>query len=99
MLDKQDIVQLRGVFQEVLVQNNADLKVEIRDEMRSLLVATENRIMSEMRERIGKVHSNMHDMEKRIVHGISEVLDASILPQIAELQQDMTKVKIHLQLA
>lgn len=92
MLDKQDIVQLRGVFREILVQNNADLKVEIRDEMRSLLAATEARFKSDMREMESRLHGD-------IVGDIGTILDESVLPQIAELQRDMTKVKIHLQLA
>lgn len=84
MLDAQDIATLRQMFAEqdrrfvdAMKENNKDLKVEILDETRALIVASEHRIIS----------------------AIGEVLDASILPQIAELQRDMTTVKQHLQLA
>lgn len=84
MLDAQDIVTLRQLFAEqdrrfvdAMKENNKDLRIEILDETRALIAASEHRIIS----------------------AIGEVLDASILPQIAELQRDMTKVKQHLQLA
>lgn len=77
MFDANEIAQLRGILHEVLQQNNTDLKREMRDEVYSLISASEKRIVSE----------------------IGELFDASVLPQIAELQSDMTKVKQHLQLA
>lgn len=99
MLDNKDITVLQGMFKEqdqrfleAMKQNNQDLKEEIRDEMRALLGATETRIKSELGAKIDSV-------EKRITTDIAELLDTSVLPQIAELQRDMTKVKQHLQLA
>ena len=84
MLDAQDIATLRQMFAEqdrrfmfALKQNNTELKVEIIDETRALIAASEN----------------------RIVTAIGDILDGAILPQIAELQRDMTIVKQHLQLA
>lgn len=88
MLDKQDIVVLRGMFGEALRANNIDLKREIRDEVHSLIAASEHRMMGAM-DRI----------KFDIIAEFSELLDVSILPQIAELQKDMVVVKTTLKLA
>lgn len=88
LMNANDIAQLRELFAEqdkkfivALKQNNQDLKVEIRDEVHSLIAAAEKRIIN------------------TIVGSIGEILDAAVLPQITELQREITVIKQHLQLA
>lgn len=73
MLDGKDITILREMFSK----NNCQLTRQIQNEVHSLIIAS----------------------EKRVIGSIAEILDISILPQIADLQRDMTLVKQHLQLA
>ncbi|KKW30661.1 MAG: hypothetical protein UY72_C0006G0012 [Candidatus Uhrbacteria bacterium GW2011_GWD2_52_7] len=72
MLDKQDIAMLRDIFQE----NIRSLKRDIRDEMGSLIAAS----------------------ERRVIEGVAELLDVSLLPQLADLQHDVVRIKTHIQL-
>ena len=71
MLTKQDMLLLRGMFSEVLTQNNVELKRDIRDEVHALIAASEDRMLGRM---------------ELMKHEIIEFLDQTILPQIHELQ-------------
>ncbi len=88
MLDKKDIQILQGMF----LQNNAILKQDIckemREEMQAMITASEHRLIA-----------RMDRLRTEIVTDVAEVLDECILPQIADLQNDMTMVKRHLKLA
>lgn len=88
MLDKQDI----AVLQQMFDQHGQDIKTDIRDEIRSSINASEQRMKTHVEQVVGAT-------KKEIVTEISELLDTTILPQIAELQTDMATVKQHLKLA
>lgn len=45
------------------------------------------------------ISASEYRIKIEITENISDLLDTSILPQIADLQRDMTLVKHHLQLA
>lgn len=70
MLDKKDMTLLRGMFREVLEENNHSLKREIRDEMHSVVnaavFASEERMMKRMDE-------GMESMEGRLTQKIEHV--------------------------
>ena len=92
MFDANDIAVLREMFSaqthyllQVMKENNVQLKTELKREIRDEV----HSIIAAAEVRI----------ETRITTNIAELLDASVLPQIAELQQDMQLVKHHLQLA
>ena len=53
-------------------------------------------IVHEIRE---ETRAMLAAAENRIVTAIGEILDASVLPQITELQREITVIKQHLQLA
>jgi hypothetical protein len=76
MFSKQDIALLKGMFETY----KKDTISEIRDETRSLIVASEARL------------------RKGIVLDITEFIDTAILPQIAELQEDVVVLKQHVRL-
>jgi len=85
MFTKEDVKVLRGMFQEnnkVLFghmdERDRDLKREIRDEMQSLISASEVRMIA----RIDAVEAKVDGLRSDIL----EVIDDAILPQIAELQ-------------
>lgn len=84
MLDKKDIQILQGMF----LENNAILKRDLRLEMHDLITASERRLIA-----------RMDRLRTEIVTDVAEVLDECILPQIADLQDDMAMVKRHLKLA
>lgn len=84
MLDNQDIATLQRMFD----QHAQDMKADIRDEIRSSIAASEHRMKAHVEDVVGTA-------KKEIVTELSELLDASVLPQIAELQTDMTRVKQH----
>lgn len=79
---------LRGMFRE----NNDVLRKELRKEIREEIQANNKIIRDE-------IHSAVVASERRVTTNIADLLDTSVLPQIAELQRDMTIVKRHLQLA
>lgn len=85
MLDQQDIELLRGMFADqdkrflaAIKDNNHELKREIRDETHSLLRATEVRM-----------DVKLEKIKTEIVTEVADMLDTSILPQIADLQRDI----------
>ena len=88
MLDKNDVQLLRQMFTE----NNKVLKHEIRDEMHSVIrsevFASETRMMKAMKE-----------MKEKIIDGITDVLDNSVLPRLDEHDRDIRSIKRHLKLA
>ena len=57
-------------------QSADDVKREIRDEMRSLIAAS----------------------EKRIIETVADFVDSSVISQISALQQDVIRIKQHVQL-
>ncbi len=85
----------RNDFRDILSQNNADLKREIRDEMHSLISASEYRTTA----RIDNLSMKVDGLKSEIVSEVCEVISDAILPQIHELQVDMRLVKNHLKLA
>ncbi len=95
MLTKNDKAEIRGIFIEVLSKNNEhifqimrDFKRDIRDEMHSLILASESRMM----QRMDKLRSD-------IVNDIGSILDEAVLPQIAELQHEVKRIKLHVHMA
>ncbi len=89
MLSKKDLEILRGMFRE----NNAtffrhvdtfghDLKREIRDEMHSLIAASETRMTTLIKQEIKGVREDIQLLRTEVV----EIIDESVLPQIADLQ-------------
>ena len=99
MLTKNDKLEIRGIFTEVLSKNNEhifqmmrDFKREIRDEVHSLIFASESRMMQRMDAKLEKLRTD-------IVNDIGSILDEAVLPQIAELQHDVKRVKLHLHMA
>lgn len=87
MLDQHDIELLRGLFAEQDKRFLAAIKTNNQD------------LKREIRD---EVHALISASEQRIkteiTANIAELLDNAILPQIADLQRDMTLVKQHLQL-
>ncbi len=77
MFTKKDIEILKGMF----LENNAILRLEIRDEMHALITATENRL----RKDINQVRED-----------VVELIDSTILPQISDLQHDVGRIKRHI---
>lgn len=112
MLDKNDITLLRGMFREnneILHEEMRQNMGTLRDEMRQ----SAGELRAEMRQNTevlhgemvqntinlrDEIHAAVNASEKRITTNIAELLDTSVLPQIADLQRDMTLVKRHLQL-
>lgn len=99
MLDKQDIAVLEGMFirhtvsfKEIIKQNNVDLKRDIRDEVHSLIAASEHRMRIWMT-------SKLESLKTEIVSGVIDVVDGGVLPQIDDLRTDMIMIKGHLKLA
>ncbi len=96
MLNKKDIAILRGMFCELLIENNEifgrQLKREICDETYSIVnaavFASEQRLIKRMDE-----------IKEEIIGGITEVIDEGVLPQIEEHRIEIVKIKQHLQLA
>lgn len=88
--------ELRGEIREMLRLNNQELKKDVRDDMHALLLDSEQRMKREIRD---EVHALMKASERRMTDNIADLLDTAILPQISELQDDMSLVKRHLKLA
>lgn len=75
MLDRNDIKILRGMFseQDIRFDKKLDMvRTDLRDEIHDMEVRLVNR---------------MDTMENRIYENIGQLLDAKVLPQIAELQR------------
>lgn len=85
MFTKQDIVLLKGMFKSY----TEDVVLLIRDEMDARFAASENKMMTRM-DQIA-----LH-LEKKIDHvaaDTAELIGNSILPQIAELQEEDIRIK------
>lgn len=99
MLSKDDIKVLRGMFRENNEVLRKDFGREIRDEVHALIAASEHRVTAKIEAKIEKeitsVRGEIHELRMEVV----ELIDTSILPQIADLQQDMIVVKHKLKLA
>lgn len=65
MFTKKDIEILKGMF----LENNAILRLEMRDEMHALIIASENRLRKDIHQ---------------VREGVVELIDSTILPQIAD---------------
>ena len=87
-MNENDIAQLRELFAE----QDKKFIVALKQNNRDLKV--------EIRD---EVHALIAAAEKRIIEtvvsSIGEILDAAVLPQITELQREITVIKQHLQLA
>lgn len=91
MLTKNDKEEMREMFVEILSKNNEkvfqmfhDFTRSVRDEMHSLILASESRMML----RLEKLRTD-------IVNDIGSILDEAVLPQIAELQHEVKRIKLH----
>lgn len=91
-LEKRLEKRLTQVFIAALKQNNIEVKREIRDEVHSLILASESRMMQRMDAKLEKLRTD-------IVNDIGSILDEAVLPQIAELQHEVKRVKLHLHMA
>ncbi|KKW29326.1 MAG: hypothetical protein UY72_C0049G0003 [Candidatus Uhrbacteria bacterium GW2011_GWD2_52_7] len=71
---------------ELLVVNNqtlrSDLTYEIREEMHSLIAASETRMTTLVKQEIKGVREDIQLLRTEVV----EIIDESILPQITDLQ-------------
>ncbi|MFA6017746.1 MAG: hypothetical protein WCT28_02320 [Patescibacteria group bacterium] len=103
MLDKNDIKILRGMFRENNEVFGAQHKREIRDEIYSVVKASEASLIRRMDSNAESMKKElierMDRMKGEIVDAVIDVLDDNILPQIQELREDMVMVKHHLKLA
>lgn len=95
MLNKDDIVILRGMFTE----NNAILKREIRDEIHAIVngavFASEQRLIQRMDDVENNLCQEIHDVKDAVI----DIIDESVLPQIEEHHIEIVRIKNHLQLA
>ena len=86
MLSKKDIASLKMMVGELLVVNNqtlrSDLTYEIREEMHSLIAASETRMTTLVKQEIKGVREDIQLLRTEVV----EIIDESVLPQIADLQ-------------
>lgn len=91
MLNKNDIQVLRGMFRE----NNEQLKREIRDEMHSVVKASEAAM-------IRRMDALEYDVQKDIQttrDDIIDVINDGILLQLEEHDREIRSIKHHLTLA
>ncbi|MEK7632837.1 MAG: hypothetical protein AAB473_03525 [Patescibacteria group bacterium] len=84
MLSKNDIQVLRDMFRE----NNATFKLEMREEMLDLIVASEKRIIADVVGRIAVA-------EERIIGEVTDFIGSSILPQIDEHNMRIGRLERH----
>ena len=104
MLDKQDITLLQDMMDTTvsrsikvaLEENNLTFKQELRLEFKEMLKQNNIDLKRDIRD---EVHALLRKTKAEIVGEITEFLDSAILPQIHDLQTDMTLVKNHLKLA
>jgi len=68
---------LKKEFSLAIKQSAEDVKRELREEIRTLISAS----------------------ERRITESVADLMDASILNQISELQNDVSRIKKHLTMA
>ena len=83
-MNENDIIQLKALFAE----QDKRFVVALKQNNQDLKV--------EIRD---EVHELIVAEEKRIISAVGEILDESVLPQITELQREITVIKQHLQLA
>lgn len=106
---KKDEVLTRGVLLEVLAealkeqdarfdQKLVDLRLDIRDEIHSVVSASETRTMKKMDEMGRELRKEMHGIKEEIIDGITDVLDESVLPQLDEHAKDIRLIKQRLAL-
>ena len=103
MASKKDVAVTRGVLIEILTnalkeqnvqwkidldQRFHDFRLDVRDEIHSCVSGSEGRMTKKMTE-----------IKEEIIDGITEILDESILPQIADLRSDVDRIKTRLQMA
>lgn len=80
MLDKNDIRLLSEMFDQKL----SDFKVEVRDEIRSCISASEFRIMR-----------MMHEMKEDILDGVADMVTGQIIPQIDDHESRLVRLEHH----
>ncbi|MFZ2681984.1 MAG: hypothetical protein WAZ14_02745 [Patescibacteria group bacterium] len=78
MLTKIDLTLLKGMFKTY----TEDVVSMVRDETRSLIAASEQRITAKLENKIDQLRSDVIDLTNN-----------SILPQIHELQEDNLRIK------
>ena len=103
MLSKKDIALLKGMFDEVLVnqldardvrwnlnldQRFHNFRLDIRDEIHSSEIRMTNRL-----------EKRLNEVKIEIIDGITDILDEFVFPPIAEFKADIARVKDRLQMA
>ena len=86
MLSKNDLNELRGIMREVVEENNGVLKREIRDEVHSLIKASEAGLIRRMDEK-------MDQMKTEILDGVDDIVGGSLLPQIDDLDRRVIRLE------
>lgn len=85
MLNTKDVKMLRGMFGELLEANNHVLKREIRDEVHSLIKASEAGLIR-----------RMDAMEQRLHNDLISFIDDDYSPRMYGCEQGLAFVKHHL---
>lgn len=107
MLTTKDVTTIQGMLDaqaqglEKRLTTHLEARLEdterrMRDETRSLISASEHRVTTNVTTTL---RGEMHQMEKRIVSGVNDLIGEKILPQIGELQKDVALLKRHTRLA
>lgn len=94
MLSKNDMSALRGLMREAIIDtvpgmiesNNHILKREIRDEVHSLIKASEVGIL----RRMDAMHNGLRT---EILDGVAEIIGERIVPQIDDLDRRVTRLE------
>lgn len=89
MLSKNDMTLLRGMFTEML---NVALKVALKENNEIFGAQLKREIRDEMQ-------ALLRIQKGEIVGEITEFIDSALLPQISDLDRDVTMIKRHLRLA
>ena len=86
-------IDQRFAQQEVRIdQKLEDQQVNLEDKMRSCILASETRMMREMKRLT-------QELKEEILDGVSDIIGNEILPQIDEHTREIGMIKRHLQLA
>ncbi len=99
---------LRGMFREVLEENNHSLKHEIRDEMHSVInaavFASEERMMTRMDEIEGRLTQKIEHVESSLqneIDGTNTILLSfieEVEPKIEKHEKKIVRVRRHMKL-
>lgn len=92
MLSKNDIAMLHGMFGKLMKENNEifgrELKREIRDEMHSLIAASESRVITRLEAKIEHV-------KEEIIDGVIDMLDRTVYPRLDRHDQEIAQLQVH----